>query len=419
MIKKTLLFSKTPLIMNKMRHCRSFVLGIWIKHGTRHELSLKNGLSHFIEHLFFQGTLERNARAISLEVDSMGADINAFTSREFTALYIKVLDSCIPKAVELIGDIYSNSLFPEQEIEKERAIILDEIRIANDIPEEIIHDIFMENSFNGGLGQSILGKESTVSAITRKDIVECYKNYYGIDNCIISCAGNFEEKELIKNLENYIKPFSSQSPSTNTSKFTPSVKVYEKDLNETHLYMGTDSFPFSSPYRHALALLNCIVGGSVSSKLFQEIREKRGLVYNIYSFTSFYHDNGLFAIYTGCDRKKINKIGELIFKIIEKLPESLKKEEINRAKTQITSQILFSSESVTSVMQNIAYQELYLGHLYSIEEQIKQIQAVSFKKVKDIASLLKEKNFSITILGPITEKEISFGNKFKGGLNRP
>lgn len=407
MIKKTYLFSNTPLIMNKMNYYKSFVLGIWIKHGTRHEVSSKNGLSHFIEHLFFQGTPKRNARQISFEIDSIGGDINAFTSREFTALYIKVLNTSICKALEIIGDIYSNPLFPEQEIEKERSVILDEIRTVNDTPDELIHDLFMENSFPNGLGQPILGKESTVSKITRQDIIECYNSFYGINNCIISCAGNFEEKSLIKYLEENINiKTSNKSPTINNYSFSPGIKVYEKDLNEIHLCMGVDTFPFKSPHRNALTILNCIIGGSVSSRLFQEIREERGWVYNIYSFTSFYHDTGVFGVYTACDHDKINKIIEIIFRIIRQIPEDLKNDEIERAKTQIISQILFASESPSSIMHNLAYQELYLGDLLSIKDQIRQIKKVSFKEVQHLASLLRDKKFSITILGPISKEEI-------------
>lgn len=409
MIKKTYLSSNIPVLMNKMNGYRSFVLGIWIKHGSRHEPYSKNGLSHFIEHLFFQGTPKRNAHKISLEIDTLGGDINAFTSREFTSIYIKVLDTYMSQAIELIGDIYSNPLFPEEEIEKERSVILDELRTINDTPDELIHDLFMENSFLGGLGQPILGREEAVLAITRKDIIERYNECYG--NSIISCAGSFDEKKLIETLEKNIKPRTSKkSVIDGNSIFSPSLKIHEKDLNEIHLCMGTETFPFKSPQRYSLILLNCIIGGSVSSRLFQEIREKRGWVYNIYSFTSFYHDTGLFGVYTACEPKKINIIVETIFKIFKKIPENLKKEEFERAKTQTISQIIFSQESPSSVMHNLASEELYLGQHYTIQEQIKQIEAVSFNEVRDMASILEEKDFSITLLGPVTEKELCFEN---------
>ncbi|WP_353683403.1 pitrilysin family protein [Thermodesulfovibrio sp. 3907-1M] len=386
-----------------MKGYRSFVLGVWIKHGSRHEPSSKNGLSHFIEHLFFQGTPKRDAHRISLEIDTLGGDINAFTSREFTSIYIKVLDTYMLQAIELIGDIYSNPLFPEQEIEKERSVILDEIRTINDTPDELVHDLFMENSFPDGLGQPIIGREEAVLTITRKDIVDRYNEFYG--NSIISCAGSFDEEKLIESLEKNIKPRIPKKVVINSNAlFSPSLKLHEKDLNEIHLCMGTETFPFNSSHRYALILLNCIIGGSVSSRLFQEIREKRGWVYNIYSFTSFYHDTGLFGVYTACEPKKINKIVESIFKILKKIPENLKKEEFERAKTQTISQIIFSQESPSSVMHNLAYQELYLGQCYTLQQQIRQIEAVSFNEVKDMASILKEKDFSITLLGPVTEK---------------
>ncbi len=389
--------------MNEMKGYRSFVLGVWIKHGSRHEPSSKNGLSHFIEHLFFQGTPKRDAHRISLEIDTLGGDINAFTSREFTSIYIKVLDTYMPQAIELIGDIYSNPLFPEEEIEKERSVILDEIRTINDTPDELVHDLFMENSFPDGLGQPILGREEAVLTITRKDIVDRYNEFYG--NSIISCAGSFDEKRLIESLEKNIKPRIFKNVVINSnSLFSPCIKIHEKDLNEIHLCMGTETFPFNSPHRYALILLNCIVGGSVSSRLFQEIREKRGWVYNIYSFTSFYHDTGLFGVYTACEPKKINRIVETIFKILKKIPENLKKEEFKRAKTQTISQIIFSQESPSSVMHNLAYQELYFGQYYTLQQQIKQFESVTFNEVRDMASILKEKDFSITLLGPVSEK---------------
>ncbi|MGC8938682.1 MAG: M16 family metallopeptidase [Thermodesulfovibrio sp.] len=386
-----------------MKGYRSFVLGVWIKHGSRHEPSSKNGLSHFIEHLFFQGTPKRDAHRISLEIDTLGGDINAFTSREFTSIYIKVLDTYMPQAIELIGDIYSNPLFPEEEIEKERSVILEEIRTINDTPDELVHDLFMENSFPDGLGQPILGREEAVLTITRKDIVDRYNEFYG--NSIISCAGSFDEKRLIESLEKNIKPRIFKNIVINSnSLFSPCIKIHEKDLNEIHLCMGTETFPFNSPHRYALILLNCIVGGSVSSRLFQEIREKRGWVYNIYSFTSFYHDTGLFGVYTACEPKKINRIVETIFKILKKIPENLKKEEFKRAKTQTISQIIFSQESPSSVMHNLAYQELYFGQYYTLQQQIKQFESVTFNEVRDMASILKEKDFSITLLGPVSEK---------------
>lgn len=412
MIKKVYLSSEIPVIFNKSRTFHSFVLGIWIKHGSRHEPVSKNGLSHFIEHLFFQGTEKRTAKDISLQIDSMGGDINAFTAREFTSLYIKVLNSSCIEAIELIGDIYSNPLFPDSEIEKERTIILDEIRTVNDTPDELVHDLFMEKAFPGGLGQPILGKEETVKKISRKDIIDCFNKYYGAKNCIISCCGNFDEKKVLSALERYIKIRNCDNlAKPEKSIFKPSLTLYERDLSEVHLCMGLETFPFKNPKRYALLLLNCIVGGSVSSKLFQEIREKRGLVYNIYSFVSHYSETGIFGIYTACDKNKLNRILQLINSIIKNLPDDLSLEELERAKKQAISQILFSTESSNAIMQNLAYQELYLEELYDINKQIEQIKAVQLEELKAVAEFLKEQKIATTVLGPITIEQIEFSNK--------
>ncbi|MCX8034124.1 MAG: insulinase family protein [Thermodesulfovibrio sp.] len=407
MSKKVILSSGIPLIIHKMNNFHSFVLGIWIKHGSRHEPEDKNGLSHFIEHLFFQGTKKRTAKEISLEIDSIGGDLNAFTAREFTALYVKGLQENLSKSVELIADIFSNPVFPKKEIEKERSIIMDEIRMVNDNPEELVHDLFMEKSFNNSLGLPILGKEHTVKTISREDIIHCFKNYYGTNNCIISCAGNFEINKLMDELEkNITKRESSFVPTKKNVDFSPGINIFQKDLSEIHLCLGFQIVPFKHKDRYAITLLNCIIGGSVSSKLFQEIREKKGLAYNIYSFVSYYSDTGVFGIYTACEPSKVNKIIKLINSILKSLPNKLKEDEMDRAKTQIISQILYSTESPSSIMQNLAYHDIYLGGVYRVREQISQINAVNLNEIKRVADYIVKNKFSLTILGSIDRNNL-------------
>ncbi len=407
MPKKIYLSSGIPLIIHKLNNFHSFVLGIWIKHGSRHEPQHKNGLSHFIEHLFFQGTKKRTAKEISLEVDSIGGDLNAFTAREFTALYIKSLKNNLNKSIELITDIFSNPLFPEKEIEKERAIIMDEIRMINDNPEELVHDIFMEKSFDNSLGLPILGKENTVKNITREDIIQCFRDYYGANNCLISCAGNFEIDKLIEELEQKLTKRKSLQPSNKEKKikFSSGIHVFQRDLSEVHLCLGFQAVPFKHRDRQAITLLNCIVGGSVSSRLFQEIREKRGLAYNIYSFISFYSDAGIFGIYTACEASKINKIIKIITSTLKKL-NNIKEDELKRAKTQMISQILYSSESPSSIMQNLAYQDIYLEGIYKIREQISQINAITMNDIQRVKDYIFNEEFSLTLLGSIDRKKI-------------
>lgn len=408
MIKKIILSSGTPLIMQKRSSFYSFMLGVWIKYGSRHEPRDKNGLSHFIEHLLFQGTSKRDAKSISLQIDSLGGDINAFTAREFTSLYIKVLNKYIPEAIELIGDIFSSPSFPEREIEKERSIIIDEIRTVEDTPDELIHDLFMNDIFPDSLGQPVLGKKETVMNISRDDIINCFKKYYSGTNCIITCVGNFNENEIIKEIEKNFRFRNTESvPILKKSVFNPSIHVHERDLNEVHLCLGIESFPFNSPYRYNLSLLNLIVGGCVSSKLFQEIREKRGYTYNIYSFISCYSDTGIFGVYTACDKSRVYNVLELILSIIKNLHETLTEDELQRAKKQAISHLLFSSESTNYVMQNLAYQEIYLKKIYKIKEQIKKIESIKMSDLKDTADFLKNKTFALTILGALSSKELS------------
>lgn len=408
MIKKAILSSGTPILMQKMNSFYSFMLGVWIKYGSRHEPLEKNGLAHFIEHLLFQGTSKRDAKSISLRIDSLGGDINAFTSREFTSLYIKVLDKYIPEAIELIGDIFSNPSFPENEIEKERFIIIDEIRTIEDTPDELIHDLFMSNIFSDSLGQPVFGRKETVMNVSRDDIINCFKKYYSSKNCIISCAGNFNENKLIEEIEkNFIFRNTESVPRFKKSTFNPSIRTHEKDLNEVHICLGMEGIPFNSPHRYTLSLLNLITGGCVSSKLFQEIREKKGYAYNIYSFLSCYSDTGIFGVYTACEKSRVYNVVELIISTIKNLQETLTEDELQRAKKQAISQLLFSSESTNYVMQNLAYQELYLDRIYSVKEQIRKIESIKISDLKNMAEFLKNKKIALTVLGSIDSKNLS------------
>lgn len=409
MPKVIFLSSDTPVLIQKINNFHSFVLGIWIRYGSRHEPAEKSGLSHFIEHLFFQGTGNRDAKTISLEIDSIGGDLNAFTAREFTSLYIKGLKKSLVKSVELICDVYSNPLFPEEEIEKERSVILDEIRMVNDTPEEFTHDFFMEKVFGESLGLPILGKVDTISEISRQDIINVFEKFYGINNTFISCAGNFDEDLLIEQLEKNLKKRNSKEPVTfKEAKFNPALEVFQRDFHEVHICIGFETVPFSSELRNSLAVLNCIVGGSVSSRLFQEIRERRGLAYNIYSYVSSYSDTGVFGIYTACESGKVNEILRIIKTILKDLPRSISHEDIERAKNQIISQILYSSESSSSVMQNLAYQYIYLNRIYNLREQQSHIRKITLKDVKEVAEFLKTERMGLVLVGPFLKEKLDF-----------
>jgi predicted Zn-dependent peptidase len=394
-----------PLVMEPFNHVRSVAIGVWVKVGSRYEMPEQNGISHFLEHMFFKGTKKRTAKDIAVEIDSVGGDLNAFTSRENTAFYVKVLDEYIEKGVDLVSDIFLNSTFPDNELEKEKKIIKEEIKMVEDTPDDYIHDLFMQTVWgHDGLGQSILGRRETIASFTRDDVLSHIRKYYGTKDIIISCAGNFDARTLV-NLLN--RRFGGLRHGTEPKKggapeFRRSVKVYLKDLSEAHLCLGVPSLSQTSAERYALYVLNTILGAGVSSRLFQEIREKRGLAYSVYSFTSSYEDTGLWGVYAGVSRKKIREVAELILSEMVALADTLTEIELDHAKKHLKGNLILGLESTNSRMNNIARQEIYFGRYISPDEIMKSVDEVSIAEVRELAARLIRKDlFSVTAYGPL------------------
>lgn len=407
MFKKAYLENGIPLVMEQIENVRSVTLGIWIKVGSRNELSDKNGISHFLEHMFFKGTLKRTAKDIAIDTDSFGGDLNAFTARENTTFYVKMLDEYMAKGIDLLSDIFLHSTFPENEVEKEKEIIKEEIKMIEDAPDDYIHDLFNHTIWgNEGIGQPVLGKKETIKSFTRDDLTKHIKRYYGTKDTVIACTGNFKMDELIDILNHR---FGSLRRGSEPEKglqpvFTGGIKVYNKELSEAHICVGVEGIPQASNERYILFLLNTIFGSGVSSRLFQEIREKRGLVYSIYSYVSSYLDTGVWAVYAGTGKKKVAQVIELVLKQMKGLPDTLTDVELDRAKAQLKGNLILGLESTSSRMQNIARQEIYYGRYYSPSEIIKEINAISLKQVKELSKiLLEQNNFALTVLGPVHE----------------
>ncbi|MDI6801028.1 MAG: pitrilysin family protein [Thermodesulfovibrionales bacterium] len=404
-----------PVVMEQLKNFRSVILGIWVKVGARNETPDKNGISHFLEHMFFKGTKKRSATDISIDIDSLGGDLNAFTSRENTAFYVKVLDEYIDKGIELLSDIFLHSRFSEDELEKEKGVIKEEIKLIEDTPDDYIHDLFSKTVWGDtGLGQSVLGRRDTIKTFVREDLLHHVSKYYGTSDTVISCAGNFEPDRVISLLNHYFGGL--RRGSAPESFFPPCFKSevagYPRDLSEAHICLGVDGLPYASEDRYALALLNSILGASVSSRLFQEIREKKGYAYSIYSFISSYIDAGFWAVYAGTGRKKAVTVTELIIKEMKKLHNTISEDELNRTKDQLKGNLILGLESTSSRMQNIAQQEICYGRYYSQKEIMKEIEAVTMQHVRDLAHrLINDGKMSLTILGPVKTEE------FKGLLN--
>ncbi|MGO9613654.1 MAG: M16 family metallopeptidase [Dissulfurispiraceae bacterium] len=409
MFTKRTLVNDIPVVMEQLKNFRSVILGIWVKVGSRHETPDKNGISHFLEHMFFKGTKKRTATDISFHIDSLGGDLNAFTSRENTAFYVKVLDEYIDKGVELLTDIFLHSLYQEEEIEKEKGVIKEEIKLVEDTPDEYIHDLFSRTIWGETeLGQPVLGKRETIKTFTRDDLLNHVRKYYGTSDTVVACAGNFEPDHVINLLNHYLGNLrrGSEPQSFSPPSFRRAIEVYPKDLSETHICCGYEGLSFASPERYAIAILNSIVGSSVSSRLFQEIREKKGYAYSIYSFVSSYQDTGFWAVYAGTGRKRAVSVTELIIKEMQGLYSTISNSELRRAKDQLKGNIILGLESTSNRMQSIARQEIYYGQYFTQKEIMREIEAVTISHVKDLACrLINEGKMSMAILGPVKEDD--------------
>jgi predicted Zn-dependent peptidase len=412
MFVKEYLDNGIPVVMESFKNVRSVAVGIWVKVGSRYETPAKNGISHFLEHMFFKGTKKRSPKDIAVEIDTMGGDLNAFTSRENTAFYIKVLDEYLEKGVDLLSDIFVHSTFPEDELEKEKKIIKEEVKMVEDTPDDYIHDLFNQTIWgHEGLGQPILGRRETIAAFTREDLIHHISRYYGTRDIIISCAGKFQPAKLMGLLRERFgglrrgsEPEKGPSP-----EFKSDIKVYPKDISEAHICIGVPSVSQTSEDRYALFVLNTLLGGGVSSRLFQEIRENRGLAYSVYSYTSMYLDTGVWGVYAGVSKKRIREVAELTIREMLSLKDTLTEDELDKAKRHLKGNMILGLESTNSRMNNIARQEIYFKSYISPDEISKAVDAVSMKHIRELSGrLLVKSSLSVTAYGPL-QKDVLDG----------
>jgi predicted Zn-dependent peptidase len=410
MFKKENLSNGIPVVMEQLKNMRSVSLGIWVRVGSRDEEPHKNGISHFLEHMFFKGTVKRTAKDIAVEIDSLGGEINAFTSKESTTFYVKILDEYIEKGIELLADIFLHSTFPEEDIEKEKGIIKEEIKLVEDTPDDYIHDLFNQTIWgNKGLGQPVLGRRETVKSFTREDLISHIRKYYGTKDVVISCAGNFEHGSILSVLNKSLGSLrrGSEPVKGPLPYFESKVDVFHKELSEAHMCFGIEGLPQTSEDRYSLYVLNTIFGAGVSSRLFQEIREKRGLAYSIYSFISSYYDTGIWGVYAGVSRKRVGEVAGLILKEMNDLKSTLTEVELQRAKNHLKGNIILGLESTSSRMTNIARQEIYHGRYYSPKEIMREVDSISLADIQALAEkLIKQEGVSLTVFGPVYERDL-------------
>jgi predicted Zn-dependent peptidase len=388
-----------------MPHLRSVSLGVWLKCGSRFEEAEKTGISHFIEHLLFKGTEKRSAADIAEAIDSVGGQLNAFTEKEYVGFYAKILDEHLPFAFDLMSDIVLNPTFPVSEMKREREVIFEEINMVEDSPQELILDIYLENFWKGHpLGRPISGTKQSVGRIKRKDVRDFFRRNYTARNIIIAVAGNIRHREVYRLAERH---FSALDPGVAANPGPPPQPhagrhLRRKDhLEQTHICLGTISPPVTSDERYCCHLMCNILGGGVSSRLFQNIREKRGLVYSIFSMLSLYHDAGSLVVYAGTAPEKASQVVDLTLKEFRRLREDpVGSQELKRAKEYIKGAVMLGLESSSSRMTHLAQQLIYYGRFYELEEILGAVEHVTARDIRDLANrIFDASTLTLTALG--------------------
>jgi len=414
MVTKTTLTNGVQVITEEIPGVHSVSVGIWVHAGSRDEDWEENGISHFVEHMLFKGTKRRSARQIAKEIDSVGGVLNAFTGKEFSSFYAKVLAEHLPIALDLLFDLYLNSTFSAEEMERERQVIVQEINMVEDTPDEYIHDLFSESFWpRHPLGFPILGRLETVEGLKRSRLRDFFTENYMRVQPIFVGAGRLKHEDLLKPVQEAlgsIRPRPRQNH-RRPPKAHPQILVKNKTLEQVHLVLGAAGFSATHPRRYAFSVLNTVLGGGMSSRLFQEIRENRGLAYSVYSFLSSFMDSGMIGVYVGTGEKTLASVLKIIRREMTKLAEnSLKSGELRSAKEQLKGNLLLSLESTDSRMGRLAKSEIYFHRFVPTEEIIEGIEKVSADEVADLArQLFQTTLLSLTVLGPVREKDIPRG----------
>jgi predicted Zn-dependent peptidase len=413
MFAKTVLDNGIRVVSHEMPDNRSVSLGIWVENGSRHESAEENGISHFIEHLLFKGTERRSAAQIAEEMDAVGGIINAFTSKENTCYYAKVLDENLPLAIDLLTDIFLHSSFDAGEIERERSVILQEISQSEDTPDDYVHDLFNLDFFqNQPIGRPICGRQETVTGFSRDDIVKFFKARYRPEKVIVSAAGNLRHGAIVEAMAarlGSIGQVSLKSATEIGADILPTtasgIYPHPKPLEQVHLCLGMTGIHQTHPKRYVGYVLNTLLGGGMSSRLFQEIREKRGKAYSVYSFSSSYKDVGYVGVYAGTSLESTEEVVELITQELKKLAAGeMSSAELERTQGQLVGSTMLGLESTDSWMSHIARNEIYFGKSITTEEICQRIRAVSRDDVVELADdLFRSDGRTLTLLGDFAD----------------
>ncbi|MGG5811326.1 M16 family metallopeptidase [Falsiroseomonas sp. CW058] len=401
-IQLTRLNSGLTVVSERMPRVETVSIGAYVDAGTRHERAAENGVSHFLEHMAFKGTARRDAAAIAREIENVGGHLNAYTSRENTAFYAKVLKEDAGLAADILGDILSHSTFVPEELERERGVILQEIGQANDTPDDIVFDHFQATAYaSQAMGRPVLGTEDTIKAMSREALTGYMRAHYGPTRMVLAAAGAIEHADLLAMAEAHFADLPAcREPAAEPARYTGGEFREERDLDQVHLVLGFPSVSATDPLHTPTQVLSTLLGGGMSSRLFQEIREKRGLVYSIYSFASPFQDGGLFAIYAGTGEDQAEELVPVALEELRRVQADVTRDELDRAKAQLRASLLMSLESTGSRCEQLARQLQVHGRIIPVEETKARIAAVTVEQVQQAAARMFRAAPTLTALGP-------------------
>ncbi len=404
---KTQLDNGIRILTERLSYVKSVSVSIYVKSGSRGETTNLNGISHFLEHMFFKGTQSRDALQIAKTVDSVGGNLNAFTSKELTSFYCKMLSKNLTLATDLLTDIFLNSYFPEEEIEREKQVICQEIRQVQDTPEDFIHEMVTERFWpDDPFGRSVLGTMQNVLSFDRDTMLQYMADNYVGAETIVCAAGDVEHEkfvDLIRQKMHGLNRGSTREKQEKPKSF-PGVLIREKDLEQVHVCVAVEGPSASDGDRYKAYLLNTLFGGGMSSRLFQEIREKRGLSYSVYSFLTSYSDTGIMGIYASTEPERIEELLDVMGTETLKISDTIRSEELEMAKNQLAGTIILSNESTDSRVSRIVKGEIHFGKYVSLDEIIDDLEKVSLEEVQEFSSrFFRPEKMLITLLGPASE----------------
>ncbi|HEV8438465.1 MAG TPA: pitrilysin family protein [Methylomirabilota bacterium] len=409
--RKDLLPNGIRLVTEAIPHVRSVAVGIWVETGSRVEPEERGGISHLIEHLVFKGTATRSAEQIAGAIDSVGGQMDAFTAKEHTCFYVSILDEHLPLAVDLLTDILMHPLFAAPDIEKEKAVVFQEIKMVEDTADDLVHDLFAERVWAGHpLGRPILGRWDVVRGLDRDIILKHFEEEYSPGRIVIAAAGHLEHAQVVdlfaSRFNGFRRPVAARESAP--PRMYTGVHMVQKPLEQVHLVAGFPGITETAPERYGVYLLNDVIGGSMSSRLFQEVRERQALAYSVHSGLQSYHDTGLFYIYAGTDAANFAKVVKALMKELRSLKkDGIRLQELARAKEHIKGSLMLSLESTSSRMNRLAKQELRFGAFFSLDEMLAAIEGVQPSEVEAlIARILDEEQLALLTLGSVDRRNL-------------